>query len=149
MIVCFCDFGLWIISVIIIVESVIIKYTTTHSYTIWLTDQYPVGWSISVKIIHNMVKSSFWSIIQGYLLPDGLFAWRLLIFILWDFFNFCIVAASRIFHYHGKVTSMLVTDVEDQMCWWQVWDVGDRYRMLVTDLIHQYLKSVTIIKSPT
>ena len=31
---------------------------------------------------------------------------------------------------------MLVTDVEDQMCWWQVWDVGDRFRMLVTDLIH-------------
>ena len=22
------------------------------------------------------------------------------------------------------------------MCWWQVWDVGDRFRMLVTDLIH-------------
>ena len=35
-----------------------------------------------------------------------------------------------------EVTSMLVTDVGDQMCWWQVWDVGDRFRMLVTDLIH-------------
>ena len=22
------------------------------------------------------------------------------------------------------------------MCWWQLWDVGDRFRMLVTDLIH-------------
>ena len=31
---------------------------------------------------------------------------------------------------------MLVTDVEDQMCSWQVWDVDDRFRMLVTDLIH-------------
>ena len=31
------------------------------------------------------------------------------------------------------VTLMLVTDVGDQMCWWQVWDVGDRFRMLVTD----------------
>ena len=34
------------------------------------------------------------------------------------------------------VTSMLVTDVGDQMCWWQVWDVGDGFRMLVTELIH-------------
>ena len=33
---------------------------------------------------------------------------------------------------------MLVTDVGDQMCWWQVWDVCDRFRMLVTDLIHQH-----------
>ena len=31
---------------------------------------------------------------------------------------------------------MLVTDVGDQMCWWQVWDVGDRFIMLVTYLIH-------------
>ena len=30
-----------------------------------------------------------------------------------------------------QVTSMLVTDVGDQMCWWQVWDIGDRFRMLV------------------
>ena len=35
-----------------------------------------------------------------------------------------------------EVTSMLVTDVGDRMCWWQVWDVGDRFRMLVNDLIH-------------
>ena len=27
-------------------------------------------------------------------------------------------------------------DVGDQMCLWQVWDVGDRFRMLVIDLIH-------------
>ena len=32
--------------------------------------------------------------------------------------------------------SMLVTDAGDRMCWWQVWDDGDRFRMLVTDLIH-------------
>ena len=31
------------------------------------------------------------------------------------------------------VTLMLVTDVRDQMCWWQVWNVGHRFRMLVTD----------------
>ena len=31
---------------------------------------------------------------------------------------------------------MLLTDVGDQMSWWQVSDVGDRFRMLVTDLIH-------------
>jgi len=34
------------------------------------------------------------------------------------------------------VTSMFVTDVGDQMCWWQVWDVSDRFRIMVTDLIH-------------
>ena len=31
---------------------------------------------------------------------------------------------------------MLVTDVGDQTYWWQVSDVGDRFRILVTDLIH-------------
>ena len=35
------------------------------------------------------------------------------------------------------VTSMLVTNFGDQMCWWQGWDVGDRFRMLVTDLISE------------
>jgi len=25
----------------------------------------------------------------------------------------------------GILTSMLVTDVEDDMCWWKLWDVGD------------------------
>ena len=34
------------------------------------------------------------------------------------------------------VTSTLVTDVGDQMCRWQVRDVDDRFKMLVTDLIH-------------
>ena len=29
-----------------------------------------------------------------------------------------------------EVTSMLVTDAGNQMCWWQVLDVGDRFRML-------------------
>ena len=24
-------------------------------------------------------------------------------------------------------TSMLVTDVGDEMCWWQIWDVGDQF----------------------
>ena len=31
------------------------------------------------------------------------------------------------------VTSMLVTDVGDQMYWWQVWDVDDRFTMLMND----------------
>ena len=40
-----------------------------------------------------------------------------------------------LFHYHSlvekrldRVTSMLVTDVGDQMCWWQDLDVGDKSR---------------------
>ena len=37
----------------------------------------------------------------------------------------------------SRVTSMLVTNVGDQICWWQILDVGDRFRMLVTDLIHR------------
>ena len=39
-------------------------------------------------------------------------------------------------HIMRLVSSMLVTDVGDQMCWWQSWDAGDRFRMLVIDLIH-------------
>ena len=27
------------------------------------------------------------------------------------------------------LTSMLVTDVWDQICWWRIWDVGDRNTM--------------------
>ena len=26
-----------------------------------------------------------------------------------------------------SVASMLVTDVGDEMCWWQIWDVGDQF----------------------
>ena len=29
-----------------------------------------------------------------------------------------------------SVTLILVTAVGDQMCWWQVWDVGDRFNTL-------------------
>ena len=43
---------------------------------------------------------------------------------------------SKISRLHGCWWRMLMTDVGDQMCWWQVWDIGDRFRMLVTDLIH-------------
>ena len=32
---------------------------------------------------------------------------------------------------------MLLTDVGNQMCWWQVRDISDRFRMLMTDLIHR------------
>ena len=59
-------------------------------------------------------------------------------------------------------TSMLVTDVGDQMCCWQVLDVGDRFGMLVIDLIYwenrqhneksrEYIDSATNIwnQSPT
>jgi len=42
-------------------------------------------------------------------------------------------------------TSMLVTDVGNQMCWWQVWDVCDRFRMMVTDLIVSHCHKVTNI----
>ena len=28
---------------------------------------------------------------------------------------------------HMRVTSMLVTDVGDEMCWWQLYDVGDNF----------------------
>ena len=33
-------------------------------------------------------------------------------------------------HQTVTITSMLVTDVGDQMCWWQLWDVGDRFNTL-------------------
>ena len=34
------------------------------------------------------------------------------------------------FYLYKMVTSMLVTDVGDQMCWWQISDVGDRFNTL-------------------
>ena len=48
------------------------------------------------------------------------------------------------YQFSKSVTSMLVTDVGDQMCWWQVWDVGDMSS-------HQHQKFGTNIKyqSPT
>ena len=65
-----------------------------------------------------------------------------------------------------SVTSILLTDIKDKMCWWQVSDVGDRFQMLVTDsnikTNHQLIEkrrqhdesvtnilTVTIIKSQT
>ena len=47
-----------------------------------------------------------------------------------------VMANGHLPYRYLTVTSMLVTDIGDQMCWWQVWDDGDRFRMLVTDLIH-------------
>ena len=44
--------------------------------------------------------------------------------------------AMKLRQEYFPVTRMLVTDVGGRMCWWQVWDLGDRFRMLVTDLIH-------------
>ena len=34
-------------------------------------------------------------------------------------------------------TLILVTDVGDGLCWSQVFDVGDRFRMLATNLIYR------------
>ena len=57
------------------------------------------------------------------------------------------------FFVRWSVTSMLVTDVGDQICWWQVSDVGDRSWMLMTDLIHeenhQHKVANIMILSPT
>ena len=44
--------------------------------------------------------------------------------------------SARDWIFKKRVTSMLVTDVWDQMCWWQVWDVDDWFRILITDSIH-------------
>ena len=40
---------------------------------------------------------------------------------------------------------MLVTDVEDQMCWWQVSDVGDRFRSWISGWLWQiwYIEKIT------
>ena len=68
-------------------------------------------------------------------------------------------------------SSMLVTDIGDEMCWWQLWDVGDglshfshqhplslnisvghQHQKDVTNVskfCHQHPKIVTNIKSPT
>ena len=43
---------------------------------------------------------------------------------------------KSVIYENEMVTSMLVTDVGDQICWWQVWDVSSRFRMLATDLIN-------------
>lgn len=33
---------------------------------------------------------------------------------------------SKILKFLGPATSILVTDVSDQMYWWQVWEIGDK-----------------------
>ena len=57
------------------------------------------------------------------------------------------------------VTSMLVTDVGDEMCWWKAYGVGDGFRhfghynplSFYVDIGHKHLKDVTKIEilSPT
>ena len=40
-----------------------------------------------------------------------------------------IIIKNAVYHFTlNMVTSMLVTNVGKQMCWWQVWDVGDRFK---------------------
>ena len=39
-------------------------------------------------------------------------------------YEFYFTHTNRIDEY-VRVKSMLVTDVGDDMCWWQVWDVGE------------------------
>ena len=46
-------------------------------------------------------------------------------------------------------SSMLVTDVGDEMYWWQVWDVGDRFNKMVHWGNHQRNEKRIIILSPT
>ena len=41
-----------------------------------------------------------------------------------------LVSISEFFHFsltQVTATSMLVTDVGNEMCWWQLWDVGDAF----------------------
>ena len=40
------------------------------------------------------------------------------------------IMMTNLFPYVRVSEWMLVTDVGDQMCWWQVWDVGDRFNSL-------------------
>ena len=40
---------------------------------------------------------------------------------------------------------MLLSDVGDQMCWWQARDVGDRFKMFVTDFIHWKIANIMIL----
>ena len=47
----------------------------------------------------------------------------------------------------GWVTSLLVTDVGDEMCWWQVWDVDDWFDMLVINSLHSIPTSLSTIRS--
>ena len=57
----------------------------------------------------------------------------------------------------NSTTSMLVTNVGDQMCWRQLWDVGDSFDRLChqhplsfkTTIGHQHSKDVTNIKIPS
>ena len=46
-------------------------------------------------------------------------------------------------------TSMLVTDVGDEMCWWQLWDVGDRFNTLKSRQQNYFVTHIIIIQSPT
>ena len=43
-------------------------------------------------------------------------------------------------NFFRKAKSMLVTDVGDEICWWQLWDVGKWFPMLLTDLIHSKIR---------
>ena len=40
-------------------------------------------------------------------------------------------------------TSMLVTDVGDEICWWQLWDIGDRFEILVAETANMILSPIS------
>ena len=90
-----------------------------------------ISWKFLVKwfIIHHSRKLVYATMEWIYILRLQCLSWL----------RITEVPKKVIFYYFSafKTASlMLVTAVGDQMCWWQVWDVGDRFRMLVAYLIH-------------
>ena len=54
---------------------------------------------------------------------------------------------------YSSATSMLVTDVGDEISWGQLWDIGDWFKMLVTNSLHwkshqDYDNITNILKLP-
>ena len=69
---------------------------------------------------------------------------------LWNFL--CQYVPQRKMNLHlgwSVIPWILVTDLGDEMCWGQVWDVDDRFKMMVTNLLHrkchQHVHSATNI----
>ena len=38
----------------------------------------------------------------------------------------------------------LMTDVGDEMCWWQLWDVGDRFKLITLQCSKESLTTVSV-----
>ena len=104
------------------IEKKIFETFTKHSQV------YPISWLMHLALLPQGPTYVYSSLSTSFSKSNPYWLWN----IGWYWKPPISHSSKKVtFRLNLLVTSMLVTDVEDQMCWCQVWDVGDRFKMLM------------------